>query len=147
MRCNYTPTKEQEKAINKILAKEQKRIADELTEQARKRLAEELQKDLTEQRQRIAERMITITMWTLYSCFGFGKKRLERVKKEFSDECKRMLEFYEMGEGEYVKLCKYKLKDKLGIDISIDWGSGNEQNAETHGDMQEAERNLHKEES
>ena len=147
MRCNYTPTKEQEKAINKILAKEQKRIADELTEQARKRLAEELQKDLTEQRQQIAERMITITMWTLYSCFGFGKKRLERVKKEFSDECKRMLEFYEMGEGEYVKLCKYKLKDKLGIDISIDWGSGNEQNAEAHGDLREAERNLQKEES
>lgn len=147
MRCNYTPTKEQEKAINKILAKEQKRIADELTEQARKRLAEELQKDLTEQRRQIAERMITITMWTLYSCFGFGKKRLERVKKEFSDECKRMLDFYEMGEGEYVKLCKYKLKDKLGIDISIDWGSGNEQNAETHGDLQEAERNIHKEES
>ena len=126
MRCNYTPTKEQEKAINQILAKEQKRIANELTEPARKRLAEELQKDLTEQRRQIAERMITITMWTLYSCFGFGKKRLERVKKEFSDECKRMLDFYEMGEGEYVKLCKYKLKDKLGIDISIDWGADNE---------------------
>ena len=139
MRCNYTPTKEQEKAINKILAKEQKRIADELTEQARKRLAEELQKDLTEQRQQIAERMITITMWTFHSCYGYGKKRLERVKKDISDECKRMLDFYEMGEGEYVKLCKYKLKDKLGIDISIDWGSGNEQNAETHGDLQEIE--------
>ena len=132
MRCNYTPTKEQEKAINKILAKEQKRIADELTEQARKRLTEELTKDLTEQRQRIAERMITITMWTLYSCFGFGKKRLERVKKEFSDECKRMLKFYEMGEQDYTKLCAYKLKDKLGIDISIDWGCDNGQSTETH---------------
>ena len=147
MRCNYTPTSEQEKVINKILAKEQKRMADDLAKQAQQKLAEALAKDLTEQRQQIAERMITITMWTLYSCFGFGKKRLERVKKEFSDECKRMLEFYEMGEGEYVKLCKYKLKDKLGIDISIDWGSGNEQNAEAHGDLQEAERNIQKEES
>ena len=120
MKCNYTPTKEQEKIISKILAKEQKRIADELTVQAQKRLAETLAKDLTEQRRKIAENALTITMWTLYSCFGFGKKRLEKVKAEFTNECKRMLGFYEMDEGEYVKLCKYKLKDKLGIDISIE---------------------------
>lgn len=116
MRCNYTPTKEQEKAINKILAKEQKRIADDLAEQARKLLKE----DLAEQRRKIAENALTITMWTLYSCFGFGKKRLERVKAEFNNECKRMLDFYEMGEGEYVKLCKYKLKDELGIDVTVE---------------------------
>ena len=120
MKCNYTPTKEQEKAINKILAKEQKRISDDLARQAQKKLAEALAKDLTEQRRKIAENALTITMWTLYSCFGFGKKRLEKVKAEFTNECKRMLDFYEMGKGEYVKLCKYKLKDKLGIDISIE---------------------------
>lgn len=121
MRCNYTPTREQEKAINKILAKEQKRIADELTEKSRQILADELQRDLTEQRRKIAQNAVTITLWTMYSCFGFGAKRLEKLKAAFTEECERMLEFYEMGEQDYVKLCAYKLKDKTGVTVDIDW--------------------------
>ena len=121
MRCNYTPTKEQEKAINKILAKEQKRMADDLAKQAQQKLAEALAKDLTEQRRKIAQNAVTITLWTMYSCFGFGKKRLERLKAAFTEECKRMLEYYEMDEQDYVKLCAYKLKDKTGVEVDIEW--------------------------
>ena len=117
MRCNYTPTKEQEKAINKILAKEQKRIADDLAAQYRKLLSD----DIKEQRMKIAQNAVTITLWTMYSCFGFGKKRLERLKAAFTEECKRMLEYYEMDEQDYVKLCAYKLKDKTGVEVDIEW--------------------------
>ena len=63
MRCNYTPTKEQEKAINKILAKEQKRMADDLAAQYRKLLSD----DIKEQRMKIAQNAVTITLWTMYS--------------------------------------------------------------------------------
>ena len=92
MRCNYTPTKEQEKAINKILAKEQKRMADDLTAQYRKLLSD----DIKEQRMKIAQNAVTITLWTMYFCFFFANKRLECLKASFTEEFKRLLEYYEM---------------------------------------------------
>ena len=68
----------------------------------------------------IAINSIAIALWTAHSRYGWGATRLRRMFEDFSDEFKKMCEYYEMGIGEYQKLCTYKLKEQVGIDV-VKW--------------------------
>lgn len=85
------------------------------SKQQKKAMQDTIKKKSIEVSRTIGNNMDAAALWALHKNFGFGKKRLRRFFKAFTEERAKLETHYEMdGEGDY--LCKIKLKE-IGVDV------------------------------
>lgn len=91
-----------------------------VTEQVMKAEAERMAMEaISEMNEQNLEELDAMVLYILHSEFGFGEKRLRRFFDNFNKGLRDLGERYAMNEyDERIWLCKRKLKEECGIDIS-----------------------------
>lgn len=78
----------------------------------------EIQRQLAEYDEQHFEEIDAAVLLVLNQEFGFGPKRLKQFYDAFSREMRSLTARYELDDRDALWLCKKKLKDYTGIDIS-----------------------------
>jgi hypothetical protein len=89
-----------------------------LTNRERKALEAEINRQTAKNVKDLSLNLQALVLWQLHEQLGFGKKRLLRFQKAFLPMIKELQRFYELenaSETDFV--CKYKLKNEVGIDV------------------------------
>lgn len=87
----------------------------ELTRAEKRAMDEEINRQFFELDKKYTTDNDASILWTLHTCFGFGKKRLRRFWEHYFKEQARLREYYQLDTHEG-NLCKFKLKE-IGVDI------------------------------
>ena len=89
-----------------------------LTNRERKALEAEINRQTAQNVKNLSLNLQALVLWQLHEQLGFGKKRLLRFQKAFLPMIKQLQRFDELenaSETDFV--CKYKLKNEVGIDV------------------------------
>ena len=90
-----------------------------LTNREMRALRDEIDRQTAENVQKLSQNLQALILWQLRKQLGFGKKRLLRFQKEFVPAIRELQDYYmasSADETEYI--CRYKLKNELGIDVA-----------------------------
>lgn len=89
-----------------------------LTAKERKALKDEIDKQLAENVSKMSCNLQALVLWELHEQLGFGKKRLLRFQERFQPMIEELQRFYEIRTADDTDfVCKYKLKNEVGIDV------------------------------
>ena len=88
----------------------------ELTAAEKKAMDVEIRRELDEYNRQNINEIDAMILWHLHEDFGFGKKRLLRFYKTFSERIKELSEKYLAEETRMPWMYQYRLKN-YGIDI------------------------------
>ena len=81
-------------------------------------LKDEINRQTAYNVRKLSQNLQALVLWELREQLGYGKKRILRFQKRFVPALRKLEEYYmtsSVEETEYV--CKYKLKNELGIDV------------------------------
>lgn len=92
------------------------RIPYQMTSQQKKAMNDEINRQILEHDEMFAVDNDATVLWTLHTCFGFGKKRLRRFWEACLKEHARLREYYQMEPDDDGWLYRYKLK-QIGVDV------------------------------
>ena len=113
-------------------AREEKAAAFRLTpaqeKAVDKAMRDEINRQILEKDKEYYHDMNAAVLWVLYETFGFGEKRLRRFFDAFTVEHEKLRKRYEPDEDTNAPLCRYLLKERVGVDIEA-WEKELEQNA------------------
>lgn len=87
------------------------------TNKERKAMEDEINRQTAKNIQKLSVDLQALVLWQLHEQLGFGKKRLLRFKKAFQPMIQELQNFYETRSDEVDFVCKYKLKNEVGIDV------------------------------
>lgn len=89
-----------------------------LTNRERKALENEINRQTAQNVKNLSLNLQALVLWQLHEQLGLGKKKLLEFQKDFLPAIKELQRFYELenaSETDFV--CKYKLKNEVGIDV------------------------------
>lgn len=89
-----------------------------LTNRERKALEVEINRQTAKNVKDLSLNLQALVLWQLHEQLGLGKKKLLEFQKSFLPAIKELQRFYELenaSETDFV--CKYKLKNEVGIDV------------------------------
>lgn len=90
-----------------------------LTNREMRALKDEINRQTAENVQKLSQDLQALILWQLREQLGFGKKRLLRFQKAFIPAIKELQEYYMIRSAEETDyICRYKLKQELGIDVA-----------------------------
>lgn len=90
-----------------------------LTNREFKALKDEINRQTAENVQKLSQDLQALILWQLREQLGFGKKRLLRFQKRFIPAIRELQEYYmARSDAETDYICRYKLKNELGIDVA-----------------------------
>ena len=84
----------------------------------RKIFEEEINRQTAKNIERMSVDLQALVLWSIHQQLGLGKKRLLRFQKAFQPMIRELQKYYELdsaNETDFV--CKYKLKNEVGIDV------------------------------
>jgi len=93
------------------------RIPYQLTKNQQKAMKQEINKQIIEHDEAFAMDSDATILWVLHEYFGFGYKRLRRFWEVCFKSHAELKEYYQLNSDEVAWLCRYKLKQNVGIDI------------------------------
>lgn len=89
-----------------------------LTNRERKALENEINRQTAQNVKNLSLNLQALVLWQLHEQEGWGKKKLLGFQKRFLPAIQELQRFYELenaSETDFV--CKYKLKNEVGIDV------------------------------
>lgn len=89
-----------------------------LTNRERKALEVEINRQTAKNVKDLSLNLQALVLWQLHEQLGLGKKKLLEFQKDFLPAIKELQRFYELenaSETDFV--CRYKLKNEVGIDV------------------------------
>lgn len=89
-----------------------------LTNRERKALEAEINRQTAQNVKNLSLNLQALVLWQLHEQEGWGKKKLLRFQKRFLPMIQELQRFYELenaSETDFV--CRYKLKNEVGIDV------------------------------
>lgn len=90
-----------------------------LTNREMRALRDEINRQTAENVMKLSENLQALILWQLREQLGWGKKRLLRFQKRFVPAMRELQEYYmtsSADETDYI--CRYKLKNEVGIDVA-----------------------------
>lgn len=89
-----------------------------LTNRERKALEAEINRQTAQNVKNLSLNLQALVLWQLHEQEGWGNKKLLRFQKRFLPMIQELQRFYELenaSETDFV--CRYKLKNEVGIDV------------------------------
>lgn len=88
------------------------------------RVRREIRREATKVNYDYIHKVDCAVLYTLYSRYGWGAKRLRKFYDEFNSELDGLAKRYEFGVEEAPDICELKLKD-IGVNLT-EWENENE---------------------
>ena len=88
------------------------------TNKERKALEDEVNRQTAKNVRSLSVNLQAMVLWSLREQLGFGRKRLLKFQKAFLPLIDELQQFYEINSADETEfICKYKLKNEVGIDV------------------------------
>ena len=88
------------------------------TAKERRAMEDEINRQTAQNVKNMSVDLQALVLWELHAQLGFGKKRLLRFQKKFLPMIQELQRFYEVRSANDTDfICKYKLKQEVGIDV------------------------------
>lgn len=90
-----------------------------LTNREFRALKDEINRQTAQNVENLSQNLQALILWQLREQLGWGKKRLLRFQKRFVPAMRELQAYYmTSSDAETDYICRYKLKNELGIDVA-----------------------------